>query len=71
MKETPTYEAVSQNFEIIFQINLNHTITGDRNPNFWFWKFHLEMGLRQVEQGFSSFLPYLMIFQNAKGAAKN
>ena len=42
--------------------------SGTRNLGFGFWKCHGEMGLSQVEQGFSSFfakfLPYLMIFQS-------
>ena len=37
-------------------------------PRFWVWKCQGEMGLRQGEQGFSSFLAkllvYLMIFQS-------
>ena len=47
------------------------------NLGFEFWRFCGEMGLRQVEQGFSSllakFLAYLMIFQGGahkRGAAK-
>ena len=38
-----------------------------RNPGFGFWKCRGEMGLWQVEQGFSSFFA---IFDNAKGIAK-
>ena len=42
--------------------------SGTRNLGFGFWMCHGEMGLRQVEQGFSSFfdkfLAYLMIFQS-------
>ena len=42
--------------------------SGTRNSGFRFWKWGGEMGLRQVEQGFSSFfakfLVYLMISQS-------
>ena len=56
-----------------------HTTTSDgsgrRNLAFRFWKCLGEMGLREIDQGFSSFfanfLLYLMIFQSgAKGAMK-
>ena len=38
--------------------------TGTRNLIFEYLLYSEEMGLRQVEQGFSSFFPYLMIFQS-------
>ena len=45
--------------------------SGTRNLGLGFRKCHLEMGLRQVEPGFSSFLvkslAYLMIFQSGLG----
>ena len=53
----------------IIKINMQSDRSGStRNLGFGFWKYREEMGLRQVEQGFSSFfsnffLSYLMIFQ--------
>ena len=39
--------------------------SGTRNLGFGFWKYHGEMGLRQVEQGFSSyFATFLAIFDD-------
>ena len=37
---------------------------GSKNPSFEFWKCHVEMSLRKVEEGFSSFFAYFIIFLN-------
>ena len=50
---------------------VNRDGSGTQNLVFGFWKSHGEMGLRQVEQGLSSFfakiLVYLMIFLSGVG----
>ena len=53
----------------IFYLHTVCSRTRTRNPGFGYPQHGGEMGLRQVEQGFSSFfakfLVYLMIFQNS------